>query len=177
MNVSGERRVMKKGATKVEADWNTIRTEYFTTDTSYTKLSEKYGVPRGTIADRAAREHWTELREKSQDKIRTKTLRKAESKAADYQTQLYALAIKVASQICEMTDKASMEQLIAAGIKPRDITGAIKDLKDALNIRSEADIREQEARIANLRRQADEAEQSKDITVTIAGQDLSEYSI
>ena len=42
-------------------------------------------------------------------------------------------------------------------------------------LRSELDRQEQEARIANLRRQADTDQETNDITVTILG-DLNEYS-
>lgn len=44
--------------------------------------------------------------------------------------------------------------MAAKGVKPRDITGAIKDLEDALHIKSEADIREQAARIKKMEKDA-----------------------
>ena len=52
------------------------------------------------------------------------------------------------------------------GIKPRDITGAIKDLEDALHVKSEFDLKEQEARIAKLRKEA-ETESKEDMTIQV----------
>lgn len=135
-------------------DWNAIKTEYITTSISYRKLAEKYGVPFITLSQRARKEKWAELRRKHNDRIITKTLEKAEAKAVDYKSMLYDLAYKVAKQLVEMTDRTPLDKLALIGIKPRDITGAIKDLEDALHIKSESDLKEQEARIAKLRREA-----------------------
>ena len=40
------------------ADWNAIKTEYITTDTSYRKLGEKYEINYKVIADRGKAEKW-----------------------------------------------------------------------------------------------------------------------
>jgi hypothetical protein len=57
----------------------------------------------------------------------------------------------------------------------KHISGVLKDIKEIQMIRSEADMREQEARIANLRKQAESEKQDNDIKVTIA-ESLGEYS-
>ena len=74
-----------------------------------------------------------------------------------------------------MTEQNTISELAVMGIKPRDITGAIKDLEDALHVKSEADLREQEARIEKLRKEAQAEQDSKDIKVIISA-DLDEYS-
>lgn len=55
------------------------------------------------------------------------------------------------------------------------IASSLRDIKEVQMLRSELDRQEQEARIANLRRQADTDQETNDITVTILG-DLNEYS-
>jgi hypothetical protein len=55
----------------------------------------------------------------------------------------------------------------------KHISGVLKDIKDIQMIRSEADMREQEARIAKLRKEA-EAEEKKDNTIVIQFADGSE---
>ena len=45
------------------ADWQKIKTEYITTDTSYRELSQKYGVHYTNIAKRAKKEDWQQLRQ------------------------------------------------------------------------------------------------------------------
>ena len=58
----------------------------------------------------------------------------------------------------------------------RQIAASLKDIKDIQMIKSDADIREQEARIANLQRQAQDGDKSGDIRITIEG-NLEDYSI
>ena len=44
------------------ADWQAIKTEYITTQTSYRKLAQKYGVSRVQIGNVGRDEKWVELR-------------------------------------------------------------------------------------------------------------------
>lgn len=135
-------------------DWDELKREYVTTNISYRKLAAKYNVEFNSLQYQAAKFKWHEERLQFRDKINTKSLKKAENKAADYKSVLYDLAYKVAQQLSDMAQKYDMETLIAKGIKPRDITGAIKDLEDALHVKSDSDIKEQEARIKKLQRDA-----------------------
>ena len=54
-------------------------------------------------------------------------------------------------------------------------TSALKDLKEIKGFKTDADMREQEARIRNLERQAEADDASKDIEVHI-GSEAEEYS-
>ena len=58
----------------------------------------------------------------------------------------------------------------------REITAALKDVRDIQMIRSEADVREQEARIANLERQAQKADAGNEPIQVILSSDLEEYA-
>lgn len=156
-------------------DWHTIKTEYITTSISYRKLCEKHNIPFNTLQCRAKKEKWVEERNKHQDKIVAKSIQKSESKAVDYKKTLYEIAYKVARQLNDMTEQNNIFELAAMGIKPKDITGAIKDLEDALHVKSEADLREQEARIEKLRKETADNNESKDIRVVISSE-LDEYS-
>ena len=150
-------------------DWNSIKTEYITTSISYRKLADKHGVPFKTLAYRAGNEKWPKLRQRHSDNIVTKSVKEAEKGAKEYKSTLYALAYKVAMQLDSLTEGRTMEELVAVGIKPRDITGAIKDLEDVLHIKSETDIAEQQARIAKLQKEAEgESSEDKAVKVIIA---------
>lgn len=138
-----------------DVDWKKLKTEYITTDTSYRKLCGKYGVSRTALYSRAKKEKWVEAKKRSKDKIESKMIAKAEEKATDYRSVLYELAYTVAQNIVDFTKDRSLEEMMAIGLKPRDITGAIKDLEDALHIKSVADIEEQKARIDKLRKDAE----------------------
>ena len=156
-------------------DWHTIKTEYITTSISYRKLCEKHNIPFNTLQCRAKKEKWVEERNKHQDRVVAKSIQKSESKAIDYKKTLYEIAYKVARQLNDMTEQNTIFDLAAMGIKPKDITGAIKDLEDALHVKSEVDLREQEARIEKLRKETEDNNESKDIRVVISSE-LDEYS-
>lgn len=156
-------------------DWNAIKTEYITTNTSYRKLSDKYNIPFNTVQCRGKREGWVDLRTQYQDEIEEKAIKKAANKVSDYKSTLYDLAYDIAMQLKTMTQGRTIEDLARAGLKPRDITGAIKDIEDILHIKSEADMREQEARIKNLQKQVEEDSVDRSITIRIEG-DANEYS-
>ena len=53
-------------------DWKKIKAEYIAGGTSYRKLADKYGVSFSTLRKVAAKEQWTELRNKTGAKRDTK---------------------------------------------------------------------------------------------------------
>lgn len=150
-------------------DWNKIKTEYVTGDISIGALAKKHKLSKSQVGNHSRAEKWVELREQHRNKISAVTESKTIQKAVNYKDALYSLAYKVASQLGELTDKYTIEELTAMGIKPREITGAVRDIGDILHIKSEADLREQEARIKKLQKEAEQHEESKDIVVTIKG--------
>jgi hypothetical protein len=85
-------------------DWEKIRIEYITTDTSQSKLAKKYGLPKSTIAQRSLRESWVEKREQFKSKVETKTLAKTANSEANRLARLMettAKAIDVAVRAFE----------------------------------------------------------------------------
>ena len=176
------------------ADWKKIKTEYITTDTSYRKLAQKYGIHYKTISDRGKAEGWVELRTQHRDKTLTKFMEKSSEKQADKMARIDNLAdqllVKLEQaiteldlQLCTHTDKTKtieynndrrpdkptketvheeekvleMRSIVdRQGLK--QIASALRDIKEVKMLRSELDKQEQEARIANLRRNADKDE-------------------
>lgn len=131
------------------ADWQTIKTEYITTDTSYRKLAQKYGINHTNIAKKASAEDWVEQRKQFTSKQQAKTLEKISQQEANRAAKIHSVADKLLSKIEAISD--SGRPMNSKDI--RALTAAIKDLKEIQNVRSDADRREQEARIANLQRQ------------------------
>lgn len=134
------------------ADWAAIKTEYITTDTSYRKLAQKYGVSTTQICNVGRDEKWVEQREQFLNKTTAKTLEKISQQEANRAAKIHSVADKLLLKIEAMAD--SSRPMNSKDL--RALTAAIKDLKDIQNVRSDADRREQEARIANLRRQAEQ---------------------
>ncbi len=135
------------------ADWQAIKTEYITTDTSYRKLAQKYGVNVTNIAKKASAEGWVDERKQYASKTQAKTLEKISQQEANRAARVQTVADKLLNKIEAMVDGEGVWALDAKGV--RALTAAVKDLKEIQNIKSDADRREQEARIANLRKQAD----------------------
>ena len=81
------------------ADWQAIKTEYITTDTSYRKLAQKYGIHYKVISERGKSEKWVDLRSQHRDKTLTKTLGKISSKQADKMARIDDLADKLLEKL------------------------------------------------------------------------------
>ena len=139
------------------ADWQAIKTEYITTDTSYRKLAQKYGIGYQAICNKSQEEGWIAMREQHRNKTTMKTLEKISQQEANRAAKIHSVADKLLLQIEAMVsrEKPLDEKAI------RTLTAAVKDLKEIQNIKSALDQQEQRARIANLRKQA-ESEQHQD---------------
>lgn len=158
-------------------DWSAIKTEYITDEsTSYRKLAEKYGVSYTSIGERARKEGWARERERFLNKTLSKTLNAIGKKQAKQASRVQMVAEKLLAKIEAAVDDLNMAELFTDRTALKQITGALKDIKDIQMIKSDADLREQEARIRNLERQA-EADDKADteIKVVIEG-DLGNYS-
>ena len=140
------------------ADWQAIKTEYITTDTSYRKLAQKYGVNATNIAKRASKEKWVDERNKNANKTLAKTLNAIASNQANRAARLQTVADKLLTKVEQLVDEG--EELLTDTSTMRDIARVLKDIKDIQMIRSEADLREQEARIDKLRREAQKGEEN-----------------
>lgn len=134
------------------ADWQAIKTEYITTDTSYRKLAQKYDVHHAVIGQRAKAEKWVELRRQHIDKTQTKTLNAIASQQASRAVRLQTVADKLLTKVERLIEDG--EELLTDTSTMRDISRILKDLKDIQMIKSDADMREQEARIEKLRADA-----------------------
>jgi transposase-like protein len=154
------------------ADWNKIKTEYITTDTSYRKLAEKHGVGESTLFARASKEKWVEHKEQHQSKTVAKTLDAISKKQVDRAANLVSVADLLLAKVKSLVE--SDAEVLSDTQSLKHISGVLKDIKDVQMIKSDADLREQEARIPNLRKQAEKEEnQNKDVTIVIEGGDPS----
>ena len=172
-------------------DWLKIKTEYITTDTSYRKLAEKYGVHYQTICARSKAEGWIQLREQYQNRTITKTVEKISNQTAKQAAKVNTLAdkllVKLEQAIDELdlkvtthkikTETGNTEQTMEfkvaseggtvdrAGL--RQLTAALKELKEIKGELSDLDRQEQQARIANLQKQAAKNDDNNSGTITI----------
>ena len=179
------------------ADWQAMKTEYITTDTSYRKLAEKNGVSTTQVANHAREEGWRALREQHLQNVCTKTLEALAQHQADNMARVQGITDKLLDKLEKAVDELNItlatntkktkvieynnperpdkptkeiidevEEIVQtmtivdrAGLKA--ITSALRDIKEIQMLKSDLDKQEQEARIANLRKQADK---DKDVT-------------
>ena len=86
-------------------DWQAIKTEYITTNTSYRKLAEKHGVGYQAICQKSQAEGWISLREQHRNKTITKTL----DKISDKQANKYSRIDDLADQLLNKLERAIAE--------------------------------------------------------------------
>lgn len=153
------------------ADWQAIKTEYITTQTSYRKLAQKYGVSHVQIGNVGKEEKWVELRRQHLDRTLAQTLEKTSKQEANRAARIHTVADKLLNKIEAMVD--SEKPLDTKGI--RALTAAVKDLKEIQSVKSALDEQEQRARIANLQKQAESEDDDNEIQVVITGK-AKEYA-
>ena len=152
-------------------DWNAIKADYIRGGTSYRKLAVKHGVSFNTLKTVAIREKWTDLRQQASNTATTKLVDKIGGQKASRSARINDVADLLLDKIettLTMMDTVSSQDL-------KHFTSALKDLKDIKGIKSDIDLKEQEARIAKLQREAQEDKEDRSIVVKIAS-DAEEYS-
>ena len=130
-------------------DWKRIKAEYIAGGTSYRKLCEKYGVSRTTLQRKAKDEKWLALRSQAEAKTETKIIEAVSDDAAEKAVDIIDVADKLLDKIYELMDTVSLDTQ-----SMKHLTSALKDLKDIKGYKSAIDLKEQEARIEKLRREA-----------------------
>ena len=152
------------------SDWKRIKAEYVAGGTSYRKLAEKYKVSLTTLQRIAKKENWIGLRQRAEDKSDTKIVNSVSAKNAKIDDKYYRLVDKLFDKAEEVIDSTPVWQPTTI----KEMATAIKYLKECKGLKSDADMREQEARIAKLQKEAIVEDKSdNEITITIEGGDSS----
>ena len=155
-------------------DWNKLKREYIAGGTSYRKLAAKHGANLSVLKRIARDEDWVGLREQCKAKSATKIVEIESDKNAERMRRL----LKVSDDLLDVVEKAvqsfQVGELIMDKTALKSLSGTIKDIKEIQNIKTELDIAEQKARIANLQRQAERDDNNiSEVAVVIAGGDPS----
>lgn len=153
-------------------DWNRIKAEYIAGGTSYRKLCSKYGVPFTTLTRVAKKEKWTQLRQQAQDKADTIFVNDVANKTAKIDEKYF----KIVDELLSKAESLIMftSDWSVTGIK--EMATALRYLKECKGVKSDADMREQEARIRNLEKQAESEQKDTGVTVIISD-GAEDYSV
>lgn len=138
-------------------DWKRIRADYIAGGISYRKLAEKYGVSFNTLKTRATEEQWYRLRQQKDHRTTTKTIESLSDKESEIDDKYFRIVDKLLNKAEATVD--AVEEWHPTLLK--EMATTMKYLKECKGIKSEADMREQEARIARLRK---EVERDEDTT-------------
>lgn len=150
-------------------DWKRIKAEYIAGGTSYRKLCEKYGVSRTTLQRKAKDEQWCKLRSQAEAKAETKIVDRVSNQQANTANKIVNVADKLLDKISDIIDRVDKP------IEIKDLSAAIKNIKDIKGIKSDIDLREQEARIRALEKQVEKTDDDTHIVVTF-GDDAEEFA-
>ena len=139
-------------------DWNKIKAEYISGGTSYRKLVEKYKVSRTTLQRKAKDENWVSLRSQAEAKTETKIVNDVSKQNAKIDKTYFRCVDKLMKKAEELIDNTPIWQ----PTNLKDMATTMKYLKECKGVKSEADMREQEARIKKLQKEAEK----EDDTIT-----------
>lgn len=154
-------------------DWKKLKAEYITSGISYRNLADKYDVSFHTLRKVAAKEKWRELRDKTDEKVVTKIMETESDKQANRMRRLLNVSDILLDAVEEVVHKFQAGELLLDKGALKSLSGTIKDIKEIQNIKTQLDIEEQKARIANLQRQAKDDEEGNDeIVITVEGGDF-----
>ena len=160
---------------KANEDWIKIRKEYITDErTSYRTLAQKYGMSYTAVSKRARAEGWKRQRDECVQKSLSKYVESASTRNAERLNRLQNVADKLIDKVEEVINRSDFDIIVTNSLL-RQMSGALKDIKDVQNLKSDLDLKEQEARIKNLERQTQSADEVNEIKVTITGE-ADEYS-
>jgi transposase-like protein len=138
-------------------DWKRIKAEYIAGGTSYRKLAEKYGVSFNTLKTRAKEEQWYQLRQQKDHRTTTKIVETLSDNDAKKAVDIIDVADKLLGKLTDL-----MDTMVVDTQSFKQLTSALKDLKEIKGYKSDADMREQEARIKKLQMEASIREEDDD---------------
>jgi hypothetical protein len=155
-------------------DWNKLKREYIAGGTSYRKLAKKYNANLSVLKRIAHDEGWVDLREQCKAKSASKIVEIESDKNAERMKRLLKVSDDLLGAVEDAVQAFKVGDLLLDKTALKSLSSTIKDIKDIQNIKTELDIEEQKARIANLRRQAEQdGNNISEVAVVIAGGDDS----
>lgn len=153
------------------ADWAKIRADYISSSIGYRDLAKKHKVSFTTLSRKAGKENWQQMRQQREDREATLVVKSLAEKGAKKSIKIEDVADKLLDKVAEAIDTLVID---TASLK--QLTSALNDLAKVKGYKSEADMREQEARIEKLRKEAeDDTPEDRKVNVTFIG-DVEEYS-
>lgn len=144
-----------------DADWKKIRKEYLKSNISLDALAEKYGLPKSALYRHSKNEGWVSARKGTVRKTIEKISDTVVEENGKCRTMMQTAALAIVEKAIEGINNTPSDNYKAIN----GYASALKNVKDILDLKSRLDIKEQEARIENLRRQAEKGEEKQEISI------------
>ena len=129
--------------------WSKIKAEYISGGTSYRKLAKKYDVSFTTLTRTAQREDWIGLRKQAENKAATTIVNVVSKNNAKIDDKYFKLVDKLLDKAEEVIENTPIWQISTI----KEMANAMKYLKECKGVKSDIDIKEQQARIDKLRKE------------------------
>ena len=180
-------------------DWNALRLEYVTSGLSYRALAEKYGVSYRGLRSRGGAEGWPDLRRAHRDRLLREAMDSDARRYAERMERIRSVSDRLLEKLEKAVEELELQSVVQRIREDRDgvlvtqerreaaqtgmvdrpglkqISSALRDIKEVQMLCSELDRQEQQARIAMLERQAREQPEDQTLTVVLEG-DVEAYA-
>ena len=123
---------------------NKIKSEFISGEKTLQEAADEYKVPYSTLTKKSHEGKWKELRKECGKKTERKIIDTVSTKGAKKAVDIIDVADKLLEKASELMEMPLTTQSF------KQLTSALKDLKEIKGYKSEADMREQEARIKKL---------------------------
>lgn len=137
---------------------NKIKSEFISGEKTLQEAADEYKVPYSTLTKKSHEGKWKELRKECGKKTERKIIDTVSTKGAKKAVDIIDVADKLLEKATELMEMPLSPQAF------KQLTSALKDLKDVKGYKTDADMREQEARIKKLEQEICE---QKDTTVIV----------
>ena len=132
---------------RIEA-FEACKADYLRGGCSLREAARRHGLPQSTVFKRSKREGWNRMRDEVYRQAAPRMLALAADDVTARAERLYKAADRLTGEI---DARMSAEDLLRTARDARDLAGALRELKDVLQIRTEEDKEEQKARIEKLK--------------------------
>lgn len=145
-------------------DWRQIKTEYITGNISMRELAAKHNIPFRTLRNRAQEEQWGANKSKTRARQEQKTIEKVVEQESTRLAKTDDKYFRIIDKLFDKAEKLVEDTEVLTPTMLKDMATTMKYLKECKSIKSDADMREQEARIKKLEQEICE---QKDTTVIV----------
>lgn len=152
-------------------DWKQIKEEYTAGGVTYRELAEKHGVPLHALAQNGLNENWVGIRrqrkkgeedERETGELRENVCSEAKEDAPEEAASAEAQDVACSDRSAEILDAADkllfrltlLAEAATAAQSIKQLSSALKDIKEITGYKTELDRREQTARIQKLERES-----------------------